>query len=292
MNKVADFTKRNRAKPHMMLMIASALAVACVVSGCSSEPPEERFHACFTALCENDMDTAYDYFVFIDRATIATQEFIQTYSFMPAHAQTITALGDTIGYTFYQVHEKDDTMYALISIQAPAFMTDVITLLLNAVDSILHDTTYSTLDTIAYDLRSFHGVLCMVKEDRSWYIYGNWDEQRRLETMHAQARIEYMAAHLSTSNVRVYHTGDGQARLSMVLHNKGDRALSDVELYIIGYTNDNSPCFTETTHPLADTPLGVKSTRRFSVDISQAPANWSGRVEVRILNCAFSDEGE
>ena len=189
----------------------------------------------------------------------------------------------------YHMHEENDTLRATISIQAPAFMTGIITLMLNPVDSITRDETQSNLAS----LRSFHGLLCMVKEDHSWFVYGNWDEQRRIETLKAQARLDYMAAYLSTSNVRVYYTDEGQARLSVVVHNKGDRTLSDIELYVIGFTNDNNPCFTETAHPLVEKPLGARSTRRISVDISQAPADWSGRVEVRILNCAFvNEEGE
>jgi hypothetical protein len=270
----------------------SFVIMVCTIAGCSSTPPEERFKTCFTALLDNDFEKMYAHFVFMDRATIAEKEFVETYSFSPTEANTLAPLRDSIGYKFFHLHVEGDTMRANISIHAPPFMASIVRLLLFRVDTIIDDPRHDPSYTLAEGLHTYRGALLMIKEGHAWFIHGNWDEQRQIETENAQARLDYMAEYLSTSKIRVSRTQEGQACLSLSLHNKGDRSVADVELYVIGYTKDNSPCFTETDHPLGAEPLKPRSIRRLSIDISQAPANWSGRVDLRILNCTFVKNSE
>jgi|GEM_PF-1728829 len=261
---------------------------ALLLIGCTFDPPEERFQKCFYALLDNNLSLVHKYFVYIDRVTISADEFSQKYTFSQAESSLIDVFRDQIGYNISNVNQSGDTMRSQITLDLPVFLAGIVELMLYEVDTIIKVNTSDITESNAIALVSCRGILQMIKEDGSWYICGNWEEQRQIETELAQERLEYLNTHVKTSNVRVHYTKDDQARLSFSLHNTGSKALSDVEAYIIGYTNDNSPCFTSTDHPLQTEKLGPKRTRRFTIDISQAPANWSGRIDVRILNCTFA----
>jgi hypothetical protein len=257
-----------------------------VFTRCGFTPPLERFDACFNALLENDLVMVHTYFVFMDRATMSADELRETYMF----SQTEMALicSSDVGYHIYNSRQDRDTMRAHVSIQAPVVMGEIIKLILFSIDTVMESTESLEAGTVQSGLLSYHGMLVMVKEGNEWLISGNWEEQRRVDAELAQKRLDYMEKHLSTGDLRVYSTDDGQACLSLVIHNKGGQSLSDIELYVVGYTAAGEPCFTHTAHPIIDRALAPRTQRRCSMDISQAPANWSGRIEARILNCVFS----
>lgn len=274
-------------KNYSRLIALCFVALLIVVTGCSPDPPAERFHSCFKALLDNDLEQVHKYFVFIDRSTIAGKEFTDSYTFSPAEVRAMDSLGDYIEYNMLNSHQDGDTVRARISIQVPVFMDKIIHLLFFSIDTVMEFTGQPEADVISGKLLLYQGMIVMVKEGNAWFMYGNWEEQRQRETQQSQERLEYMNQYLMTSDVRVHYTRDSQVRLSVTLHNKGVRTLTSVEIYIIGYTKDNRPCFTATDDPLEIKPLLPNSKRRFSIDISQAPANWSGRVDVRVLNCNF-----
>ncbi|MBN2620730.1 hypothetical protein JXB22_06515 [candidate division WOR-3 bacterium] len=255
---------------------------------CAVEPPEERFASCFDAILRNDLVQVHGYFVFMDRSTIAADEFISMYSFTLDEHRFVEQHQDRIVFLLDRVDIDGDTLRAHLIIHAPLFMGEILNLLFFTIDTIVDMDIRDEMDSAAVCLRSYQGMLTMANEDRSWYIYGNWEEQRQIETAQAQDRLDYMAEHIKISGVKMYYAKDGKPRLSALLKNQGDRSLSDVEVYIVGYTTAHEPCFTATAHPLGSEPLGSKKTRWFSIDISQAPANWSGKVETQVLNCAFT----
>lgn len=263
--------------------------IVLIFAGCSPEPPVERFESCFNAVLGNDLAAVHGYSVFMDRATIAVDEFVSTYSFNPDEYRFVSQFRDRIIFELDSVFHNADTLYMCLSVQAPGFMENILNLIFFTIDTIIDIDVDDDMASAVDRLRSYQGMLKMVKEDHAWYIYGNWEAQRRIETEQAQDRLEYMAGSLGISSIKMYHE-DGRPRLSALLKNRGNRALSDVEVYIIGYTRAHEPCFTATAHPLGSEPLRPNSARRFSIDISQAPANWSGKVEARILNCTFEKE--
>jgi hypothetical protein len=280
-SKTANFMRRCHLS--ILLMV---IMIAC----CAIEPPEERFTSCFHALLDNDLAQVHGYFVFIDRATIAVDEFTALYSLTPGEQRSVEQHRDCIVFMLDHVDIVGDTLRAHLVVHAPAFMGKILALLFFTIDTIVDMDIKDKMDSAAVRLRSYQGILTMVKEEQAWYIHGNWEEERRIETEQGQDRLEYMAKHIRISGIKMYYTENGEPRLSALLKNQGDRSLSDVEVYFVGYTTTHEPCFTATAHPLGTEPLGVNSTRRFSIDISQAPANWSGKIEAQVLNCAFVKE--
>jgi hypothetical protein len=277
---------------HNMVQIVGKCLIPCMIMipGCVVKPPEKRLGECLDVFLNNDLSRAHRYFVFIDRATIGVEEFVSSYSLDSSEYQIVGRLRNHITYDLGRIEQEGDTAYAKLSVHAPVFMDQIMELMFFAVDTIIETSPNIDTDTIATPFLRYQGRIVMVREERSWYLCGNWEEQRRIETELAQERLTYMEEYVSTSKIRVYHTPDGRVRLSATLHNKGDRSLSDVEVFVVGYTKENEPCFTASAHPLESEPLEPKSRRRFSIDISQAPANWFGKVEARVLNCSFAQD--
>ena len=81
--------------------------------------------------------------------------------------------------------------------------------------------------------------------------------------------------------------------------NGGDRAVSKVEITIYCLGKDGNPIFEKSYDPVlvsnmsledSNAPLKPGYSRKFSVEVDDAPSEWNGKVEVHVTKIAFTED--
>ena len=270
------------------------VALAFLTIGCSSRSdPKKTLSNFLEALKTNDYQRVYNYFAFKDRYTKSEAEFVKDFEIVFKETTSAGITDVQVSFLIDSMTVGRDSAKAFVKITAPEIMSKQLGTLFFSVFKQLHTDSLVTAQKTKTYVTTIAGLICIIKEQQEgWCIYANWEEQRRKEAEDAQYRLEYIASHLQIKNQRIkVYLNSNKMQLTGLLKNSGQKALKDVEIFIVCLDRNHKPCYILNKHPVAEDakPLTPGEARRFSIDLSTAPGEWSKAVDIKVVNCKFKE---
>lgn len=258
-----------------------------------SDNPQKIITKCVDAIIAGSFDKAYGYFSFKDKNTKSLSEFVQELALNQADSGIIALTADRIDYVIVDIATSNDSARATLKITIPAIMS-------RRLSYLFADVYKETKIDYLIDSKKNHiyilaleGQVRLIKEMEGWRIYGNWQKIRDREEKEAQMILEYIKSYIKIiESIKICEYQDTRKIfLEGMVKNTGGKTLEDVELMITCYNKNEKPCYILSEHPVNanEKPLRPKKIRKFKIDLSAAPADWAKNVEIKIVNCKFSD---
>lgn len=110
--------------------------------------------------------------------------------------------------------------------------------------------------------------------------------------------LEYIAK-IELRNLKIGDSVLGDRGIFGEVKNLGERTLTEVEIIVYCLDKQGQPVFDDTFHPVLVTkfsfggdnnPLKPNYSRKFGFRLDDAPSEWSGEVEVKVVNVEFAEE--
>lgn len=126
-----------------------------------------------------------------------------------------------------------------------------------------------------------------------YLIYENPDD---LDSKNS--RLEYIE-NMSISNISVIVDLQGDDAVGGYINNKGGKAVGEIELTLIALDVNNEPIYETKFNPITDSTVGLvghyakypiapNSSSSFWYKFTDAPSEWSRKVEIKITDIQFS----
>jgi hypothetical protein len=274
------------------LFIAAGL-IMLLMSGCQKQdPPDVILTGCLDALTKGNVTDAYSLFSYDDQLTVSQAEFVHKHELSAQELCIAEMLRNHVVLQVGPLAVGEDTAAAVVTIIAPTIMTGRFAILFfegcstTAVDSTLNpmgdpEWIYMTRMT---------GTVMLRKESPGWRIFGYWQRMRIQEAEASAMRLNYIQTKIEIRDMRAFaFKGDRTSYLTARILNLGDETLRQVEILIACFNPDNRPCYSVTVHPVSPSslPLGPHRDRPFRVELPHVPADWTGNVTAKVVNCTF-----
>jgi hypothetical protein len=263
------------------------LLILGVIAGCPKPPsPGSAAVKFWQEVLAAEYVKVYDRFSFMDRAVKSREEFIQELTFKPEESSVFRV---SIKLTSFKIGEAIivvDSAQVPVTITVPDAIKDKYRRFLWKVT---RETTADT--TLRPRMATLEGWTRLVREDNAWFIFGDWETERKIAGELARQRLEYLAK-LKIQNVRVRE--DQNVRkyyLTFDLVNTGTRNLKFAQVLITCLNKDGHICQVLTENPVSDKtrPLAAGERRRVKLDLTTTPVEWNMQTEIKAVDCGFAE---
>ena len=263
------------------------LLILSVILGCPKPPAPDAIAAKFWQEVLNaEFDKAYDRFSFMDRAVKSREEFIQDMALNASESSVFRVTKKLTSFKIGDAVVAGDSARVPVTITIPEAIKDKYRRLLWKVT---RETPADTMLTPRMVIRE--GFNRMVREDNAWFIFGDWETERKIEGELARQRLDYLAK-LKIKNVKVRE--DQNVRkyyLTFDLVNTGSRSLKFTQVLITCLNKNGRACQVLTENPVSDKtrPLVPGERRRVKLDLTTTSVEWNLRTETKVVDCGFAD---
>lgn len=266
---------------------------ALLINRCQkSSDPKMALSGYLDAVITGNYKEAYDFFSFEDRSVKSLTEFMKEHELSAAEIDIVNMSKDYIMYDIKKVSVMDDSAKAIVKITMPEIMVKQFKPLLPIISRQRRiDSLIDPRNNKKFSIITLTGSVLMMKEFNGWRVYGNWEEQRKKEAEESKIRLKYIQSQLKIKNVKIReYQGDRRTYLTATIKNLGQKTLKEVVVFVVCLNKDNKACYSVTEQSISETvkPISPKASRKIKIDLTNAPPDWSRRVEISVVNCKFA----
>jgi len=268
-----------------LILILTGLAL---IGGCAKPPQPGPAAARFwqEALAA-EFGNVYERFSFNDRSVKSKEEFVQGFAFTPDDSSVFRVTKAAASFKLAEAQISGDTARINVSVRVTEVLVNYYRKLLWKIDRMVQADTAQVPRMVTLE-----GSNVLVREDNAWFIFGDWETQRRIEGELAKLRLDYLAK-IKVRNIKV--RVDQSVRkyyLSFDLVNAGDRTLKFVQVLVTCLNKEGRACQVLTDNPVSRKNgfLAPGGKRRVRLDLTTAPVEWSLRTDIKVVDCEFSDQ--
>lgn len=271
----------------MILNKIPLLLILGVIIGCPKPPAPDAVAAKFwQEVLAAEFEKAYDRFSFMDRAVMSREEFVQNLAFKPEESSVFRVTRKITSFRIVEDTIAADSAQIMVNITVPEAIKDKYRRLLWKV------TREIPADTMhAPRMVTIEGRNRLVREDNAWFIFGDWETERKIAGILAQERLDYLAK-LKIRNVKVREDQNvRKSYLTFDLVNTGSRDIKFAQLLVTCLNKEGRACQVLTEIPVSDKtrPLVPGERRRVKLDLSTTPVEWNMQTEIRVVDCGFAE---
>ena len=264
-----------------------ALMVLILICGCQKPPQPGPAAARFwQEVLAAEFGQAYERFSFNDRSVKSQEEFVQGFAFNPDDSSVFRVTRKVTSFLIGDPQTKGDTARIPVTIVVPEALAGKYRSLLWKV------TRVAPADTAQVPrMVTLEGLNRLVLEEKAWFIFGDWETQRRIEGELAQERLDYVPK-LKVRNVRIRE--DQKVRkyyLSFDIVNTGDRTVKYMQVMVSCLNSENRSRQVLTENPVSEKtrPLEPGERRPVRLDLTAPMVEWNLRTEIKVVDCGFSE---
>ena len=174
------------------------LLILSVIIGCPKPPlPGPAATKFWQEVLTAEFEKAYDRFSFMDRAVMSPEEFVQNLAFKPEESSVFRVSKKLTSFQIGEAIIAADSARVPMTITVPEAIKDKYRRFLWKVT---RETPVDT--TLNPRMVTLEGLNRLVREDNAWFIFGDWETERKIAGILAQERLDYLAK-LKIKNVKV-----------------------------------------------------------------------------------------
>jgi hypothetical protein len=264
-----------------------SLLILALIAGCTKTPrPGPAAARFWEEALAAEFGKAYERFSFNDRSVKSREEFVQGLAFNANDSSVFRVSTKITSFRIGDPQTAGDTARIPVTITVPEALAEKYRgFLWKVTREIPADSGHVP------KMVTLEGWNRLVLEENAWFVFGDWETQRRIEGELAQQRVDYLSK-LKIRNVKVREDQDVRKYyLSFDLVNSGDRSLKFVEVMVTCLNRENRACRVLNENPVSakTRPLNPGEKRRVRLDLTTTPVEWTMRTEVKVVDCVFKE---